>query len=323
MSALSSLPSMGCSVTPTAPALRPTGLRAATPSRSAWSRAERTPSPTLARRGWSETTRFDLRVSEVASPHRGLDVVELPPNGQGLTALVLLNILEQFDVAKLDPVGPERLHLALEAARLAFGLRDAHISDPATMREPVAGLLDKDFAKKLSALLDPEKRVPLPKSPTPGSDTIYLTVVDRDRAAVSLINSLYSAFGTGICTEKTGVMLHNRGTGFVVEPGHPNTIEGGKRPMHTIIPALAMRNGRCEMPFGVMGADYQPSIRFFRARLRGAARRLASSSVNCFRKSLFMAVSSSHSTFSSRVNGPRSSHRPVDRIDDEMVRVRH
>ena len=197
-------------------------------------------------------------VTPISTNYRGLDVVELPPNGQGLTALVLLNILEQFDVAKLDPVGPERLHLALEAARLAFGLRDAHISDPATMREPVAGLLDKDFAKKLSALLDPEKRVPLPKSPTPGSDTIYLTVVDRDRAAVSLINSLYSAFGTGICTEKTGVMLHNRGTGFVVEPGHPNTIEGGKRPMHTIIPALAMRNGRCEMPFGVMGADYQP-----------------------------------------------------------------
>jgi len=197
-------------------------------------------------------------VTPIATNYRGLDVVELPPNGQGLTALVLLNILEQFDMAKLDPAGPERLHLALEAARLAFGVRDAHIADPATMREPVAGLLDKGFAKKLSALIDPEKRVPMPKAPTPGSDTIYLTVVDRDRTAVSLINSLYSAFGTGICTEKTGVMLHNRGTGFVVEPGHPNTIEGGKRPMHTIIPALAMRGGRCEMPFGVMGADYQP-----------------------------------------------------------------
>jgi gamma-glutamyltranspeptidase/glutathione hydrolase len=197
-------------------------------------------------------------VTPISTNYRGLGVVEIPPNGQGLTALVLLNILEQFDVGKLDPSGPERLHLALEAARLAFGVRDTHISDPATMREPVAGLLDKGFAKKLSALLDPKKRVPLPKAPTPGSDTIYLTVVDRDRTAVSLINSLYSAFGTGICTEKTGIMLHNRGTGFVLEPGHPNTIEGGKRPMHTIIPALAMRNGRCEMPFGVMGADYQP-----------------------------------------------------------------
>src|ERR1043166_5817663 len=149
-------------------------------------------------------------VTPISTNYRGLDVVELPPNGQGLTALVLLNILAHFDMGKLDPAGPERLHLALEAARLAFGVRDAHISDPATMREPVAGLLDKGFAKKLSALLDPEKRVPLPKAPTPGSDTIYLTVVDRDRTAVSIINSLYSGFGTGTCTEKTGVMLHNR-----------------------------------------------------------------------------------------------------------------
>src|SRR5207237_3922996 len=136
----------------------------------------------------------------ISTNYRGLDVVELPPNGQGLTALVLLNILEQFDLSKLDPHGAERYHLALEAARLAFGVRDTHIADPAFMREPVAGLLDKGFAKKLAKLLDPDKRVALPNSQAPGSDTIYLTVVDRDRTAVSLINSLYSAFGTGICT---------------------------------------------------------------------------------------------------------------------------
>jgi gamma-glutamyltranspeptidase/glutathione hydrolase len=197
-------------------------------------------------------------VTPISTNYRGLDIIELPPNGQGMIALVLLNIMEQFDFTKLEPNGPERLHLMLEAARLAFGIREAHLADPAHMREPVAGLLDKSFAKKLSALIDPAKRVPLPQAPTPGSDTIYLTVVDRDRTAVSFINSLYSAFGTGICTEKTGIMLHNRGSGFVVEPGHPNTIAPGKRPMHTIIPALAMRNGRCAMPFGVMGADYQP-----------------------------------------------------------------
>src|SRR5213075_2637449 len=109
---------------------------------------------------------------------------------QGLTALVLLNILENFDLAELDPFGAERYHLALEAARLAFAVRDTHIADPAFMREPVAGLLDKTFAKKLSRLLDPDKRVPLPKAPMPTSDTIYLTVVDRDRMAVSIINSL-------------------------------------------------------------------------------------------------------------------------------------
>jgi gamma-glutamyltranspeptidase / glutathione hydrolase len=197
-------------------------------------------------------------VTPITTNYRGLDVVELPPNGQGLTALILLNILERFDLAALDPMGPERLHLALEAARLAFGVRDTHIADPAAMREPVAGLLDKGFAGKLATLIDLEKRVALPKSPQPGSDTIYLTVVDRDRMAVSLINSLYSGFGTGICTEKTGVMLHNRGSGFVIDPAHPNAIAPGKRPMHTIIPALAMRDNRCVMPFGVMGADYQP-----------------------------------------------------------------
>jgi gamma-glutamyltranspeptidase/glutathione hydrolase len=197
-------------------------------------------------------------VAPISTNYRGLDVVELPPNGQGLTALILLNILEQFDLAKLDPLGPERYHLALEASRLAFAVRDTHIADPAFMREPVAGLLDKGFARKLSRLLDPDKRVPLPKAPTPRSDTVYLTVVDRDRTAVSLINSLYSHFGTGICTQMSGVMLHNRGSCFVVDPGHPNTIAPGKRPMHTIIPALAMRDGRCDMSFGVMGADYQP-----------------------------------------------------------------
>ncbi len=197
-------------------------------------------------------------VTPISTNYRGLDVVELPPNGQGLTALVLLNILENFDLGKFEPHGAERFHLALEAARLAFAVRDTHIADPAFMREPVAGMLDKGFAKKLSGLLDADKRVPLPRAPKPGSDTVYLTVVDRDRMAVSLINSLYSPFGTGICTEKTGIMLHNRGSGFVVEPDHPNSIAGGKRPMHTIIPALAMRDGRCVMPFGIMGADYQP-----------------------------------------------------------------
>ncbi len=197
-------------------------------------------------------------MTPISTNYRGLDVVELPPNGQGMVALILLNILETFDLAKLDPNGPERYHLALEAARLAFAVRNAHLADPAYMREPLAGLIDKAFAKALAAKIDPGKRVPMPKAPKPGSDTTYLTVVDRDRMAVSFINSLYSGFGTGICTEKTGVMLHNRGSGFVIDPEHPNTIAPGKRPMHTIIPAMATREGKCVLSFGVMGADYQP-----------------------------------------------------------------
>jgi gamma-glutamyltranspeptidase/glutathione hydrolase len=197
-------------------------------------------------------------VAPISTNYRGLDLVEIPPNGQGLTALVMLNILENFDLAALDPLGPERFHLVLEAARLGFAVRDTHIADEAHMRVAVADLLDKGFAKKLAAKIDMKRRANLPKAPTPGSDTVYLSVVDRDRMAVSFINTLYSHFGSGICTEKTGVLLTNRGACFTLEPDHPNTFGPGKRPLHTIIPALAMRQGRCDMSFGVMGAHYQP-----------------------------------------------------------------
>ena len=197
-------------------------------------------------------------VKPISTSYRGLDLLEIPPNGQGLTALVMLNILENFDVASLDPLGPDRFHLALEAARLGYAVRDTHIADEAHMRTPVADLLDKSFARKLAARIDIKKRAKLPSAPAPGNDTVYLTVVDRDRMAVSFINSLYSSFGVGICTERTGIMLTNRGACFTLEPDHPNNFGPNKRPMHTIIPALAMRSGRCDMSFGVMGADYQP-----------------------------------------------------------------
>jgi gamma-glutamyltranspeptidase / glutathione hydrolase len=196
-------------------------------------------------------------VAPVSSNYRGLDLVELPPNGQGIIAQVMLNILEPFDLARLDPLGPERFHIELEAARLAHAVRDAEIADPAAMRAPVSSLLDKGFARELAGRIDVATRVAGPALATTISDTVYLTVVDRDRMAVSFINSLYSAFGVGIATMNTGIMLHNRGACFVVEPGHPNTIGPGKRPLHTIIPALAMRDDRCEMSFGVMGGHYQ------------------------------------------------------------------
>jgi gamma-glutamyltranspeptidase/glutathione hydrolase len=197
-------------------------------------------------------------VAPISTNYRGLDLVEIPPNGQGLTALVMLNILENFDVGSLDPFGAGRFHLVLEAARLGYAVRDTHIADEAHMRTPVANLLDKGFSKNLASLIDMKKRMKLPSAPAPGNDTVYLTIVDRDRMAVSFINSLYSSFGVGICTEKSGIMLTNRGACFTLEPDHPNTFGPDKRPMHTIIPALAMRNGRCDMSFGVMGAHYQP-----------------------------------------------------------------
>lgn len=217
---------------------------------------------TLAPRGsWLTAEDFERHCGEpalpIASSYRGLDVVELPPNGQGLAALVLLNILETFDLAALDPLGTERLHVALEAARLAYGVRDAHVADPAFMRVAVSSLIDKGFASRLAGCIDRKKRTRLPPSPTPGSDTVYVTVVDRDRMAVSFINSLYYAFGSGIATAKTGIMLHNRGACFVTDPEHPNCIGPSKRPMNTIIPALGLRDGRCELAFGVMGGSFQ------------------------------------------------------------------
>jgi len=218
---------------------------------------------TLAARG-SLITADDIAMhkGEVATPisanYRGLDVFELPPNGQGLTALVMLNILENFDMKALAALGPERFHLMLEAARIGYAVRDTHIADPKAMRIDVARLLDKAWAKSLAAKIDPQKRVPLPKAPTPGNETTYISIVDKDRMAVSFINTLYSNFGHGLCTEKTGIIFTNRGACFTLEPGHPNEFGPSKRPMHTIIPALAMNGGRVNYSFGVMGAHYQP-----------------------------------------------------------------
>jgi gamma-glutamyltranspeptidase/glutathione hydrolase len=158
---------------------------------------------------------------------------------------------------KLDPAGDERFHLALEAGRLAYAVRNTHVADPAFMRTTPQALLDRVFAADLADMIDRTKRSKLPTAPAPRGNTVLVTVVDRDRTAVTFINSLFYAFGSGIATAKTGVMLHNRGCSFVLAPDHPNAIGPSKRPMHTIIPALAMRDGRCDMSFGVMGGSYQ------------------------------------------------------------------
>ncbi len=197
-------------------------------------------------------------VTPISTNYKGLDLVEIPPNGQGLVALVMLNILENFDVAALDPLGAERFHLLLETARLAYAVRDTHIADDAHMRTPVTDLLAKSFGRKLAGLIDLSKKSQLPAAPAPASDTVYLSVVDRDRTAVSFINSLYSGFGLGVCTEQSGIMLTNRGACFTLEADHPNTFGPNKRPLHTIIPGMTMRDGRCDMSFGVMGGAYQP-----------------------------------------------------------------
>ncbi|MCW2309895.1 gamma-glutamyltransferase [Rhodobium gokarnense] len=217
-----------------------------------------------ARGGWMRLD--DLAAIEptaevpITSDYRGYTVAELPPNGQGLTALILLNILQHFDLDDLDPLGPERFHLEMEAARIAYACRDAYIADPAAMTETVEALLAPRYSERLADTIDPGRRGERPAASdlVPDADTVYLTVVDRDRRAISLINSVYHGFGSGIVTEKSGIALQNRGACFVVEKGHPNTIDAGKRPMHTIIPGFVLKDGAPFMSFGVMGGAYQP-----------------------------------------------------------------
>jgi gamma-glutamyltranspeptidase/glutathione hydrolase len=198
-------------------------------------------------------------VAPIKSRFRGLDIHECPPNGQGLIALLLLNILAGLDPEDRNPLSPERLHVAIEATRLAYADRDAFLADPARADVPVRALLSPARADALRARIRKDRRIErLSPPPLPAhADTVYICVVDKDRNAASFINSLFSSFGTGLMAPRSGVVLHNRGASFVVERGHPNCIAPGKRPLHTIIPGMAVEGGRAVMPFGVMGGQYQ------------------------------------------------------------------
>ncbi len=202
-------------------------------------------------------------VDPIHTAWRGMEVWQCPPNGSGLLVLMLLGILESFDPARDGPLGAERLHRHLEAARLVYRDRDAFLADLAQAEVPVARLTSPDYLAALRRLIDPARAMPI--LPAPGEamlpahrDTVYLCVVDRDGNACSFINSLFQSFGSGILAPGSGVMLHNRGLGFRIERGHPNCIAPNKRPMHTIIPGMVMQGGRAVMPFGVMGGHFQP-----------------------------------------------------------------
>ena len=199
-------------------------------------------------------------VTPVSTELAGCRVYECPPNGQGIVALLMLNILAGFDLASMDPLGVDRLHLTLEAGRLAFRDRGLYVADPGCAEIPVEGLLSGEYAETLRARIDPRRAMAgVPESdPVPKRDTVYISVVDRERNAASFISSLYHGFGSCILAPKSGVMLHCRGVGFSLESGHRNCLAPGKRPMHTIIPGMLARDGHALMPFGVMGADYQP-----------------------------------------------------------------
>lgn len=196
----------------------------------------------------------------VATQYNGVELLEHAPNGQGATALLMANILSHFDIASMDPNGADRVHIEAEAAKLAYDARDRFLADP-DHTSRLEHMLAPMTAQKLAELIDPNKAMfdARPVSEAVHKDTIYITVVDKDGMAVSLIYSIFHGFGSGIASEKFGILLQNRGAGFTLEEGHANELKGGKRPMHTIIPGMIRKNGKILMPFGVMGGAYQPN----------------------------------------------------------------
>jgi len=199
-------------------------------------------------------------VEPISTSYRGVELHECPSNGQGLAALIALNILEGDDLASLGHNSAEYLHLLIEAKKLAFADRDRYVADPDQSPAPLRRLLSREYAAERRRLIDRGRASPGFSAGTfsAGEDTVYLTVVDAERNCCSFINSLYTGFGSGLVAGDTGVCLQNRGACFVLEEGHPNCAGPHKRPLQTIIPALATRNGKPWLCYGVMGGHMQP-----------------------------------------------------------------
>lgn len=199
-------------------------------------------------------------IDAVSTNYRGYDVWELPPNGQGIAALQMLNLLEAYDLKKMGHNSPEYLHLLVEAKKLAFADRAQYYADPDFQNVPVAQLISKEYAARQRRRIDPNRAatVVTPGNPLQKGDTVYITVVDKDRNCCSFIQSIYYGFGSNVVPGSLGFALQNRGALFSLDPNHPNRLEPGKRPFHTIIPAMVTRDGKPWLCFGVMGGDMQP-----------------------------------------------------------------
>ena len=208
---------------------------------------------------------FDAHTSEWIDPvsvsYRGYDVWELPPPGQGLAALQMLNLLDGYDLKAMGPTSADYWHTLIEAKKLAFADRAKFYADPLFATVPVQRLIAKGYAADRRKLIDPARAMPDPPAgdaKVGRADTIYLCVVDKDRNCVSLIQSNYGGFGSGLAAPGTGFGIQNRGCLFALDATHANKLEPGKRPFHTIIPAMLTKAGKPVMPFGVMGGDMQP-----------------------------------------------------------------
>ena len=195
-------------------------------------------------------------VTPISIDYRGWRVFELPPNGQGMAALEMLNIMETWAPDSGGALAPAAIHQRIEAMKLAFSDVYRYNADPRVVKVPVEKLLSKEYARKRAALIDPARaNGSVPAGDALGSETVYLTVVDREGNIASWIQSIYSGFGSGITVD--GFLLQSRGAGFTLQPDHPNVLAGGKRPFHTIIPGF-MQRGDQNIGFGIMGGANQP-----------------------------------------------------------------
>jgi len=197
-------------------------------------------------------------VDPLSIPYGDLRVHELPPNGQGLAALIALGVLDRLEWDRRDPEAPEAVHFQIEAMKRAFAEAHRHIADPGAMRVAPVAFLEPDFLDRCARGVDSRRAAFPDASLVTDRGTVYLTAADASGLMVSYIQSNYLGFGSGIVIPDTGISLQNRGAGFVLEPGHPNQVAGGKRPYHTIVPAFATREGEPMMSFGVMGGHMQP-----------------------------------------------------------------
>jgi len=200
-------------------------------------------------------------VEPISTNYRGYDVYEFPPNSQGVAALEMLNIIEGYDLKSLGYQSAECLHILLEAKKLAFADRDRYVSDPDFVDVPLEQLLSKEYAVQQRARINLQKAArTVAAGLEKDGDTMYLCVADGEGNVVSLIQSLYFGFGSGVVGGDTGMMLQNRGAYFSLDPRHVNYLQPGKRTMHTLTPAMVLREGAPYMALGSMGGDAQPQI---------------------------------------------------------------